>query len=47
MAEVVFNPLVQEDEFITVTKRSDGTGDIAIPFIVLQEFQWFLEFVIR
>jgi PKD repeat protein len=47
MAEVVFNPVVQEDEFITVTKRSDGTGDIAIPFIVLEEYQWFLEFVIR
>jgi PKD repeat protein len=47
MAEVVFNPVVQEDEFITVTKRSDGTGDIVIPFIVLQEYQWFLEFVVR
>jgi PKD repeat protein len=47
MAEVVFNPVVQEDEFITVTKRENGTGDIAIPFIVLDEYQWFLEFVIR
>ena len=47
MAEVVFNPVVQEDEFITVTKRADGSGDIAIPFIILQEYQWFLEFAIR
>jgi len=47
MVSVPFNPIVQEDEFITVTKREDGTGDIAIPFIVLEGFQFFLEFVIR
>jgi PKD repeat protein len=47
MVELTFNPIVQEDEFITVTKRADGTGDIVIPFIVLQKFQFFLEFIIR
>lgn len=47
MVELTFNPIVQEDEFITVTKRADGSGDIVIPFIVLQNFQFFLEFVIR
>lgn len=47
MADVGFNPVIQEDEFITVTKREDGTGDMTIPFAVLQEFQFFLEFEIR
>ena len=47
MVSVDFNPIIQEDEFITVTKREDGTGDIAIPFIVLEEYQFFLDFVIR
>ncbi len=53
MAEVVFNPVNPEDEFVTVTKRAGttsgiiGTGDIVIPFIVLQEYQFYLEFVIR
>ena len=41
MANIPFNPVVQSDEFITVTKRTDGTGDIAIPFAVLQEYQFF------
>lgn len=47
MASVEFNPVVQEDEFITVTKREDGTGDMSIPFIVLEQYQFFIEFVIR
>ena len=47
MAEVVFNPVIPEDEFITITKRADNTGDIVIPFIVLDQFQFFLTFVIR
>ena len=46
MADVGFNPVMPED-FITVSKRDDGTGDITIPFIVLQEYQFFLEFIIR
>jgi len=47
MASVVFNPVVQEDEFVNITKREDGTGDMSIPFIVLEEFQFFIEFEIR
>ncbi len=47
MAQVLFNPVIPEDEFITVVKREDGTGDITIPFIVMNEFQFFLEFEIR
>lgn len=47
MAEVVFNPVIPEDEFVTVIKREDGTGDITIPFADLYKYQWFLEFVIR
>jgi hypothetical protein len=47
MAEVVFNPLLPEDDFITITKREDNTGDIVVPFIVLDQYQFFLTFVIR
>lgn len=53
MAGVVFNPLIPADESITITKRSSstsgiiGTGDIVIPFIVTQQYQFYLEFVIR
>ncbi|MDZ7606389.1 MAG: hypothetical protein U5K79_12565 [Cyclobacteriaceae bacterium] len=47
MAEVTFNPVIPEDEFITVTKRANGTGDITIPFVVIQQYQFFLEFEIR
>lgn len=46
MVDIGFNPVIPED-FIAVSKREDGTGDITIPFIVLQEYQFFLEFVIR
>jgi hypothetical protein len=42
-----FNPVVPSDEFITVTKRADGTGDIVIPSAVLEEYQWYLQFEIR
>jgi PKD repeat protein len=42
-----FNPVVPNDEFITVTKRADGTGDIVIPYAVLEEYQWYLQFEIR
>ena len=47
MAEITFNPVIPEDEFITVTKRADGSGDITIPFVVIQQYQFFLEFEIR
>ena len=47
MAQLLFNPVIPEDEFITVVKREDGTGDITIPFIVINEYQFFLEFEIR
>ena len=46
MARVEFNPVVPED-FITDIKREDGTGELAIPFIVLDEYQFFLEYEIR
>lgn len=47
MAGELFNPVVPEDEYITVTKRDDGTGDIVIPFADLFQFQFYLEFEIR
>jgi len=47
MVDIGFNPVIPTDEFITVTKRENGTGDITIPFAVIQEFQFFLEFEIR
>ena len=51
MASAEFNPVNPVDESITVTKRDDGsgnvTGDIAIPFVVIDEYQFFLEFEIR
>ncbi len=47
MANIVFNPVVPEDDFITVTKRADGTGDIVVPFITIQQYQWLIDFEIR
>ena len=51
MASVEFNPVNPADDFITVSKRDDGNGniigDIAIPFVVIDEYQFFLEFEIR
>lgn len=47
MAGEIFNPIVPEDDYITVTKREDGTGDIVIPFADLNQFQFFLEFEIK
>lgn len=51
MASVEFNPVNPADEFITVSKRDDGSGniigDIAIPFVVIDEYQFFLEFVVK
>jgi len=47
MDGVLFNPIVPEDDYITVTKREDGTGDIVIPFIDLNQYQYYLEFEIK
>ena len=47
MYGIVFNPIIPEDDFITVTKREDGTGDIVIPFADLDQFQYYLEFEIK
>lgn len=51
MASVEFNPVNPVDDFITVSKRDDGSGniigDIAIPFVVIDEYQFYLEFEIR
>jgi len=47
MAGTVFNPITPVDDFITVTKREDGTGDIVIPFADLEQFQFYLSFEIR
>jgi len=47
MAGEIFNPIVPEDDYITVTKRENGTGDIVIPFADLNQFQFFLEFEIK
>lgn len=47
MDGLVFNPIIPEEDYITVTKREDGTGDIVIPFVDLNQFQYFLEFEIK
>lgn len=47
MAGEIFNPVVPESDYITVTKREDGTGDIVIPFADLNQFQFYLEFEIK
>ncbi len=47
MIELIFNPRIVNGESITEIKREDGTGDLTIPFIVLDEYQFFLEFEVR
>ena len=47
MIELAFNPVVVDGEAITEVKRENGTGDLTIPFIVFDEYQFFLEFEIR
>lgn len=47
MAGTVFNPIIPEDDFVTITKRENGTGDIVIPFADLNQFQFYLEFEIK
>ena len=47
MIELNFNPVIVDGESITEIKRENGTGDLTIPFIVFNEYQFFLEFEIR
>jgi len=48
MVDLGFNPITpDEDEFLTFVKREDGSGDITIPFIVIDEYQFYLQFEIR
>ena len=47
MIELQFNPVIVDGEAITEVKREDGTGDLTIPFIVVDEYHFFLEFEIR
>ncbi len=49
MAELIFNPIFvpEDNDFYTISKREDKTGDITIPFIVFDEYQFFLQFEIR
>ena len=47
MIELNFNPVIVEGESITEIKRENGTGDLTIPFVVFDEYQFFLEFEIR
>jgi len=42
-----FNPVFPDPDIINVTKREDGTGDMTIPFVVSQEYQFLLTFEIR
>ena len=47
MIELNFNPVIVDGESITEIKRENGTGDLTIPFIVFDKYQFFLEFEIR
>jgi len=47
MIELNFNPVVVSGESVTEVKRKGGTGDLTIPFVVFDEYQFFLEFEIR
>ncbi len=47
MIELGFNPLADDGEFMIEIKRPDGSGDLTIPFIVINQYQFFLEFEVR
>ena len=47
MVELQFNPVVVDGESITEIKRDDGTGDLTIPFVVLDQYQFLIEFEIK
>ena len=47
MYGMIFNPINPVDDFITITKREDGSGDIVIPFADIEASQFYLEFEIR
>ena len=47
MFSFVFNPVIPQTDVITITKMADNTGDIVIPYIVFEEYQIYLTFVIR
>ena len=47
MTERQFNPLAVDKDEITEIKRGDGNGDLTIPFIVVDQYQFYLEFTIR
>ena len=47
MIETRFNPVAVDGEVFTEIIRGNGTGDLTIPFVVVDEYQFFLEFEIR
>ena len=47
MVELQFNPVVVDTELVTEVIREDGTGELTIPFIALDEYHFFLTFEIR
>jgi len=47
MVELQFNPVVNDGEVIIEVVRGNGTGDLTIPFVVVNQYQFFLEFQVR
>ena len=47
MVELAFNPKLPNLDEISTTKNEDGAGDIAIPFVVSNEYQFYFTFQIR
>lgn len=47
MIELIFNPVIVDGESIIEIKREYGIGDLTIPFVVIDQYQFFLEFEIR
>ena len=47
MTERRFNPVEVDMDEITEVIREGGGGDLTIPFIVEDQYQFYLEFMIR
>ena len=47
MVELQFNPVVIDPEAITEFKREDGSGQMTVAYLPIDQYQFFLEFEIR
>ena len=47
MVELQFNPVVIDPEAITEFKREDGSGQMTVAYLPIDQYQFFLTFEIR